>query len=167
MSGNPWDEEEEETGQQQDGSTLRKQLEAMAKKAKAAEDKAAKLEREVAASKLSDVLSAKGLSPKLSKFILQSDVDPSDEKAVAAWLEDNEDLFGKPEPKTEAKPKDEVTDPLDVEQDDPAIELFRQLARTQRTMTPEQVGSFESTLKGLSPDATKEEVATAFKAGKF
>jgi hypothetical protein len=71
-----------EDGQESSGKGLRGQLE------QALADKKA-LEAEVA--EVSNVLTAKGVNPKVAKFI---PTDVEGEEGISKWLEENADLFG-------------------------------------------------------------------------
>lgn len=78
------DEEQETEG----GKGLRAQLEAALAAVKAAEERAKAAESKARAADVKAVLDAKGVNPKIAKFI-GADVDD-----IEAWLTENADVFG-------------------------------------------------------------------------
>lgn len=70
---------------------LRKQLEAANKRAKEVEAELSGVKSQFRERSVADVLTAKGVNPKVAKFI-PADVDG--EEAISGWLEENKDVFG-------------------------------------------------------------------------
>jgi hypothetical protein len=78
---------------QLDGGKLRKLYEESLKSKKELETKLAELEAKERGRSVESFLQAKGLNPKLAKFV---PADAGDEEKLNAWVEDNKDLFGAP-----------------------------------------------------------------------
>lgn len=92
--GNWYDDEDENTETSTGPKALREALDKAKAELKSLTERAVKAERKLGEKSLTDVLQKKSLNPGLSKWILKDDVDPSDEKAVDKWLEENADIFG-------------------------------------------------------------------------
>lgn len=107
---------------------LRKQLEAEKKARQADQERLASLERAQRSNTLTEVLSSKGVNPKVAQFY-PSDKETSPE-AVEAWLSEYGDVFGaKPAPVEDTTPKDQV-DPTDLGFDPTTQAAYRRLAMT-------------------------------------
>lgn len=86
------------------GKGLRGQLEQALADKKALEGQVAELLGKVRQTEVSNVLTAKGVNPKVAKFI---PADVEGEEGISKWLEENADLFG-------ATPQDDDTQQQDA-----------------------------------------------------
>lgn len=93
-----------EDGQESSGKGLRGQLEQALADKKALEAEVAELRGKARQTEVSNVLTAKGVNPKVAKFI---PADVEGEEGISKWLEENADLFG-------ATPKDDDTQQQDA-----------------------------------------------------
>lgn len=82
-----------------DGGKLRKMYEDALKEKKALAEKVAALEAKERTQTVEKFFSEKGLNPKLAKFV--SDEDAADPARLDAWVKDNAELFGTPNPPVE------------------------------------------------------------------
>lgn len=82
-----------------DGGKLRKMLEDALKEKKALAEKVADFESKARTQSVEKALSEKGLNPKLAKFVPADDA--ADPARLDAWVKDNAELFGTPNPPTE------------------------------------------------------------------
>ena len=80
-----------EDGQESSGKGLRVQLEQALADKKALEAEVAELRGKARQTEVSNVLTAKGVNPKVAKFI---PTDVEGEEGISKWLEENADLFG-------------------------------------------------------------------------
>ena len=80
-----------EDGQESSGKGLRGQLEQALADKKALEAEVAELRGKARQTEVSNVLTAKGVNPKVAKFI---PADVEGEEGISKWLEENADLFG-------------------------------------------------------------------------
>ncbi len=80
-----------EDGQESSGKGLRGQLEQALADKKALEAEVAELRGKARQTEVSNVLTAKGVNPKVAKFI---PTDVEGEEGISKWLEENADLFG-------------------------------------------------------------------------
>lgn len=87
-----YDDYEPGTGRS-NGGGLRKQLEEALAKNRELTSEVGKLRGQVTVTTLKDVLQKRSLKPGLAKWMAKDEVDPSDEKAVDAWLQENADTF--------------------------------------------------------------------------
>lgn len=142
---NFWDEDDDDNEGQGDGpAALRKAYDKLKKDAQKLAAEKAEVEKErdslkgtVRSRSVADLLQAKGVSPKVARFI-PSDVE-ADEAAVSEWLKDNADVFNI---KTAETPAPQDVDTQDLDEDvDPAPEpLAEQMAALQRAMQVGQQG---------------------------
>lgn len=93
-----------EDGQESSGKGLRGQLEQALADKKALEAEVAELRGKARQTEVSNVLTAKGVNPKVAKFI---PADVGGEEGISKWLEENADLFG-------ATPQDDDTQQQDA-----------------------------------------------------
>ncbi len=93
-----------EDGQESSGKGLRGQLEQALADKKALEAEVAELRGKARQTEVSNVLTAKGVNPKVAKFI---PADVEGEEGISKWLEENADLFG-------ATPQDDDTQQQDA-----------------------------------------------------
>lgn len=93
-----------EDGQESSGKGLRGQLEQALADKKALEAEVAELRGKARQTEVSNVLTAKGVNPKVAKFI---PADAEGEEGISKWLEENADLFG-------ATPQDDDTQQQDA-----------------------------------------------------
>ncbi len=93
-----------EDGQESSGKGLRGQLEQALADKKALEAEVAELRGKARQTEVSNVLTAKGVNPKVAKFI---PTDVEGEEGISKWLEENADLFG-------ATPQDDDTQQQDA-----------------------------------------------------
>ena len=95
MSTNNWQDDDDNEFEEQSPSDLlkdlRRQLKEQAKALKALTDENQGLKASTRERSVKDVLSEKGINPKVAQFI-PADIDTPD--AVSKWLEDNGDVFG-------------------------------------------------------------------------
>lgn len=108
---------------------LRKQLNEALKARKAAEEELGQYKSQLRERSVAEVLQAKGINPKVAKF-LPSDVDG--EEAIGAWLEENADLFGVVPQASEPAVSEETR-----------TELSRANALTERSVSPDKVHDLE------------------------
>ena len=80
-----------ENDHESSGKGLRGQLEQALADKKALEGQVAELMGKVRQTEVSNVLTAKGVNPKVAKFI---PADVEGEEGISKWLEENADLFG-------------------------------------------------------------------------
>lgn len=94
MANNDWDDFDDESG---DGSELVKKLRNQLKQAnkRNSELEAAQegLAKKVRQREVKDVLDAKGVNPKIARWVL-ADVEDPTEESVTEWLVENGELFG-------------------------------------------------------------------------
>jgi len=146
--------DEQDYDDDQSGSALRKQLEEALKRAKAAEAAQAQLTKDLNSRKLTDVLTAKAVNPKLARFITSDGVDPADESAVDKWLADNADIVGvTPKAETPAPP----TVPQQVQDQ---FNAFQQAAEGNALT----VSAVEALMASIPDDATPDQVAAIYRA---
>lgn len=98
------DQDGDEDGQESSGKGLRGQLEQALADKKALEAEVAELRGKARQTEVSNVLTAKGVNPKVAKFI---PADVEGEEGISKWLEENADLFG-------ATPQDDDTQQQDA-----------------------------------------------------
>lgn len=100
MSGNEYDDFDDFDDEYGDGSrdrdsnvvrSLRKENKTKDKQIKELTERLTSLAAQSRERSVKDVLAAKGLSPKISKFIPE---DLTSEEEVSAWVEENGDIFG-------------------------------------------------------------------------
>jgi len=97
---NYWDDEDEDDSAQNDFNStdtdlvkkLRKALKAEQKRAKELESTLGELSKSQRERVLKDVLSSRGVNPKVANFI-PNDLESS-EDAISTWLDQNADVFG-------------------------------------------------------------------------
>ena len=97
---NYWDDEDEDDSAQNDFNStdtdlvkkLRKALKAEQKRAKELESTLGELSKSQRERVLKDVLSSRGVNPKVANFI-PNDLESSEE-AISSWLDQNADVFG-------------------------------------------------------------------------
>lgn len=123
MSNDQWDNENEGNEQQQTGKGLRAQLEAALAENKKLADQLAKAQDQARQATVSQVLAAKGVSPKVAK-LLPTDVEPTAE-AIEKWLGDYEDLFAVRKPEDAQTP--ETQQQTETEELDPAEAVFAEM----------------------------------------
>lgn len=103
-----WDEfEDEEFENEQEQGGIKAVRAAQRKAAKEAADLReanAKLQSQLARFTLNDVLTQKGLNPKLAKWMVKDGIDGSDESAVTTWLTENANDFGLSSPSAGQEP---------------------------------------------------------------
>lgn len=130
-----------EDGQESSGKGLRGQLEQALADKKALEAEVAELRGKARQTEVSNVLTAKGVNPKVAKFI---PVDVEGEEGISKWLEENADLFG-------AAPQDD-----DTQQQDAGIapEVKESASRLQNlgssAQSPSKLADIEARMKGAS-----------------
>ena len=100
---------------------LRKVNRTLEKRLKELEQEATSLKTQTRQRTVKDVLSAKGINPKVAAFIPQ-DIDTTEE-AVTAWLTEYGDVFG-------------VQAPADEKAKDPANDAQRRIQNVMQTGTP-------------------------------
>lgn len=138
---------------------LRKQLRDKTKSTTDAEARAAAAEGKLTERHLSEILTAKGVNPKAAKFLVSEGVDASDESAVAAWLDENSDLF--PASTTAAKAPTQETQQVD----DETVDGYQQLSGMSAMQRPANMDKFTEINRTLSDNATADEVFAAFSKG--
>lgn len=89
------DEFEENDEASETPKDLRKQLAATKKAQKALEDELTELRAERRTRTVAELLSTKGLSPKVAK-LLPASIDVNDSTAIDTWLAEYADVFGAP-----------------------------------------------------------------------
>lgn len=109
---------------------LRKQLKDAQSRAKQFEEELGQYRSQLRERTVAEVLQAKGVNPKVAKF-LPSDVEG--DEAIQAWLDENADLFGViPEPSEPAV------------SDEARTELSRANAMTAMSVSPDKVTDLEN-----------------------
>lgn len=93
MSDYNWDDDDNEYSQPSEGSQLRAQLKDFQSKYETEKAQRIAHEKELRGLKASRSLEAKGLPAKAARFMEADGVDVTDERAVDAWLDDNNDIF--------------------------------------------------------------------------
>ena len=157
MSNNDWDDEnDQETPRMRD---LRQQIEKLSKSAKEAEARAAAAESKLTEVRLSDVLKAKGVNPKAARFIVSDGVDASDETALTSWLDENKDLF--PTTTTEAAASQQEAQQQAVP--DEVVNSYQQFTGLPQLQRPADINKLVEAERGLSDNATKQQVAAHFR----
>lgn len=108
---------------------LRKQLAEAHKRAKLAEEELSQAKSQNRERSVADVLTAKGVNPKVAKFI-PADVDG--EEAISQWLEENGELFGGAPQVDEPAVSDETK-----------AQLSKANALQERSVSPDKVADLE------------------------
>jgi hypothetical protein len=103
---------------------LRAQIKELSKENKETKERLSGYETQARTSTIESVLSARGVSPKIAKFI-PSDIEVS-EQAVASWLDENADIFGVQPVVTEQEPQAPP----------PEADPFRRMAAVGQTAQP-------------------------------
>lgn len=93
-----------------------------------------------------DVLSSRGVNPKIAKFIPQ-DID-SNEESLSKWLEDNADIFGF---QVDDQPKTTVDSAH-------ASEYKRLTATADQGLTPDSIASLEQKILGANSKEELDEI---------
>lgn len=96
-----YDDDYEESQDSQGPANLRKALKKREKELKALEDELNSLKSNLRERSVKDVLETKGVSDKIAKFIPH---DVSSPEQIAAWLDENADVFGFSNSKQESEP---------------------------------------------------------------
>lgn len=109
---------------------LRKQLKDAQQRAKSAEEELVGVKSQVRERSLADVLSSKGVNPKVAKFI---PADVEGEEAVNSWLEENGELFGAAPQSNESAVSDETRS-----------EMQRANALQERSVSPDKIADLEA-----------------------
>jgi hypothetical protein len=163
MSGNDWDDDDDDFGDSNGIKQLRKQYKEMQAALTAEREKNAELAARVRSRELADVLSTKGVNPKAAKFFPR-DTDPTPE-AIEAWLKENEDIlpFAK-KSEEEAPPEkgNESQEQNDPQQQRPPLpdpnlaDDWTRLAQVTGAgaITPDLQGVREKALRELAADQT-------------
>lgn len=126
---------------------LRTQLEAALEAKKALEQELASLKGQVRERTVSDVLQAKGVNPKVAKFI-PSDVEGAD--AIGTWLTENADIFG-------FKVSDEVA--AEATGSNPAVAETQRLQQlNQSASSPTKLQDLEARIAAAGSDKEVEEI---------
>lgn len=120
---------------------------------------------------LSDILTTKGVSPKIAKFIEKDGVDATDE-AVTAWLDDNAEVFNVKQAQDTPEGEPEPTD-TGADQQDPFAgmpdEFKAVLAAMQQSQQAEAAGASangedgqtEAAITAIGQNAQSEDDITA------
>lgn len=145
------------------GGSLRKQLEATLAKLKKAESETATLKGQIAQSKATEVLTAKGYSPAVARLAIKDGVDLSNEKALDDWLTENGELFVKPEANQQEQQQEQTPAPADSIPEG-MESTARHIGSIHAAASPAMVNRMQATLAGIPADATKEQVAETLRA---
>ncbi len=125
-----WDfEDDDNSGQQQQGKGLRAQLEAALKQNKELQAKLADAEKGLRREAVARVVNSKGLKAKVAKLI-PSDVEPTDE-GITKWLDEFGDVFGVDNMK-ETPPEGQQQAAAQSADDEANIEYAQQVAAMGR-----------------------------------
>ena len=108
MATNYYDDDEDNDTTTDVVGQLRKVNRTLEKRAKELEQELAGLKSQTRQRTVKDVLSAKGINPKVAAFIPQ-DIDTTEE-AVSAWLAEYGDVFGVQQSPEETQAKETATD---------------------------------------------------------
>ena len=105
-----YDDEDDDLGNEPQDvvKQLRRVNRTLEKRLKELEQEATTLKTQTRQRTVKDVLSAKGINPKVAAFIPQ-DIDTTEE-AVSAWLAEYGDVFGVQQPAEETQAKEVATD---------------------------------------------------------
>jgi Zn-dependent M16 (insulinase) family peptidase len=157
---NNWDFEDEEDDEIQIPSysssesdlikQFRRQLKAEKKARLEAETKSAELFKSQKERIIKDVLTSKGVSDKIAKFIPQ-DIEVS-EDAIVQWLDSNADVFGFAKPEQEESP---------VNSQDIAA-----MQRMNKALTGADAATSSDTLESAIQNATSEEEILSILSGQ-
>jgi len=165
MSDYNWDDDDNEYEQPSDGGKLRKQLEKALADLKTASSERATMEKELRGLKASRSLEAKGLPAKAARFMEADGVDVTDERAVDAWLDDNNDIFN-----FGSKASAPSTDAPEPQAPDMPTESWERLAGLQSNalsrVEPTSVEDFDASLsEDMDGAAFLQEAAKRFGLG--
>jgi glutamyl/glutaminyl-tRNA synthetase len=138
------DLENEDEGGSQLVKDLRRQLKAIKKENADLAQVANEFKTQQRQSSVTKALEARGANTKLSKFYTGEDPSP---EAINAWIEENADLFGIPEPETDA----------DAETAAQAARISQAAARTPAPVNPGSQADLFARLN--SPDRAVAEAA--------
>lgn len=157
-----WDEDELGST---DGGKLRKMLE------KALEDnKELKKQYEEVVAKQTEtdavsILAGKGFPAVAARLAIADGVNLSDEKALEKWITENGDQFAKPDTNQNQQQQVEQTNQEQQQQQIPdgVQQTFGALNGLHAAATPALVSEYDRIMASIPADATKEQVAAAFK----
>lgn len=137
------------------GGGLRKQLEAIQKKLKSAEERAAKAEQSIAVTTVSASLKEKGYKESAAKWAQRDGVDISDAKALDKWLEADGAEFKIPDSEADPNNVDDEPNPVAPEG---ATEVASAVTNLRSVATPPSAVALERALKALAEDADEDTV---------
>lgn len=143
---NMYDDDSEE----QTGSGLRTQLEQALKTIKEQSKQLDSFKKEVQQAKLSDLLSSKGISTKVSKLI---PAEVQDAEGLDAWLEEFGDVFGISDVADSAVQSVEATTSVSNVNPDTVNANRRVNTLNQNAKSPEVIQDFEARIKNASGSA--------------
>lgn len=146
------------------GGSLRKQLEKALKANQALQDEASSLKSQIAQSKATEVLTAKGYPPAVARLAIKDGVDLSNEKALENWLTENGDLFAKPEPNQNTVEGADQEPVVEDKMPEGIASTYGRVGALHAAATPAEVNRFQAALAGIPKDATGAQVREALKA---
>ncbi len=159
---NQWDEDDDqEFGNS--GSALRKQLEKALAGQKKAEEELAKVRKEQAETRASQILADKGYPAKVAKFATAEGIDVNDAAALDKWLEDNSDILPKPSSNQHQNDESAETDAEENSADEGLEDAFSAIQRIHSKAQPGLASKFDAAVAKLPKDASPQEVLEAFK----
>jgi len=153
-----YDDFDNRGGGRSSGGELRRQLEEALAKNKELTTEVGKLRGQVTTTTLKTVLEGKGYNPALSKFIAKDGVDPSDEKAVDTWLEENSSLFAGAKQVPDGDQQNQETPPGD------AAAEFAAFQSAQLNALPADPSKLAEASRLMAAAQTPEEVQAALAA---
>lgn len=144
------------------GGGLRKQLEDLAKKVKAAETRAAAAESKLGEQAASKILSAEGYKPSQVKWATAAGVDLNDEVAVKKWLTDNADDLVREAKQTGDDESLDADSQQEDTQDGEQVSAYNAIGQIHATAVPATRNKYQAAALKLTDKSTKEEVRAAY-----
>lgn len=125
-----WDDDDDQDAGQESNPLrdLRKANRAKERQIKELTERLEQMQKAVRERSVKDVLEARGLNPKIAKFIPESVVDAD---AVAAWVEENGDVFG-------GVPQQADTEVSGQQQESPELAALQRISQVQSSGAPFQ-----------------------------
>ena len=118
---------------------LRAQLEKSLEDKKALEKELSDLRAKVRQSEVTSALAAKGVNPKIAKFI---PADVEGEEGISKWLEENADVFGGFEPQEGAPASEEPAVPQEVRDSAQRMQTL-----SSSSQSPSKIADIEARMK--------------------
>lgn len=156
-------EYDDDFGNDNSGSGLRKQLEKTLKRVEAAEKKAAEAEARLAHKEASDALTAKGYPAAVARLAVKDGVDIGNKEALENWLTENGDVFAKPTAEPQHQEQAETPPPPADNIPEGMEAAYRHVGTIHAAASPAVINQMQAALAAIPEDATKEQVAAALR----